>query len=123
MSLKTRLGNLGNILEHDAKQLKILQFDSPILLNGDLPFIRHYSGDKNFVEIRCDYPDQDQENAMRNAIYRLQIEAEDAVRGGASQLILTDEYCDHENIRVPMILAGGRCIPIWLIANCVPLLL
>ena len=107
MSLKTRLGNLGNILEHDAKQLKILQFDSPILLNGDLPFIRHYSGDKNFVEIRCDYPDQDQENAMRNAIYRLQIEAEDAVRGGASQLILTDEYCDHENIRVPMILAVG----------------
>ena len=30
----------------------------------------------------ADYPDQDQENAMRNALYRIQSEAEDAVRGG-----------------------------------------
>ena len=52
MSLKTRLGNLGNILEHDSKQLEILQFDSPILLNGDFTFIRDYVGDQHIVEIR-----------------------------------------------------------------------
>ena len=35
MSLATRLGNLGNILEEDESQMSILQLDSPVLLNSD----------------------------------------------------------------------------------------
>jgi len=33
MSLKTRLGNLGNILDEDESQTRLLQLESPVLSN------------------------------------------------------------------------------------------
>ena len=35
MSLKTRLGNLGNVLDEDATQCDLLQLESPVLSNAE----------------------------------------------------------------------------------------
>ena len=35
MTLKTRLGNLGNILDEDESQCRVLQLESPVLSNAE----------------------------------------------------------------------------------------
>ena len=104
MSLVTRLGNLGNILAEDESQLEILQLDSPVLLNGEFEALRRYMGD-TAVEIDCTFRPADGEHALRDAIYRVQTRAEDAVREGCTHLILHDCDTDAECAPVPMILA------------------
>ena len=104
MSLVTRLGNLGNIMEEDESQLEILQLDSPVLLNGEFDALRRYMGE-TVVEIDCTFCPDDSENALRDAIYRVQTGAEDAVREGCTHLILHDLLTDADRAPVPMILA------------------
>ncbi|MEQ8604761.1 MAG: glutamate synthase large subunit [Marivibrio sp.] len=106
MSLTTRLGNLGNILEEDARQLAILQLPSPILLNGDYEAVRQHLGGAA-VQIDCTFDPTGGETAMRNQVYAIQRQAEDAVRGGAQHLFLTDEAVSPERAPIPMILAAG----------------
>ncbi len=106
MSLTTRLGNLGNILDEDESQLDILQLDSPVLLNGEFEALRRQMGE-GAVEIDCTFPVKGGEHALRDSLYRIQAEAEDAVRGGATHLILTDAKVDAERAAIPMILATG----------------
>ncbi|MBP5857960.1 glutamate synthase large subunit [Marivibrio halodurans] len=106
MSLTTRLGNLGNILEEDARQLAILQLPSPILLNGDFEAVRTHLGGAA-VEIDCTFEPAQGPNAMRQQVYAIQRQAEDAVRGGAQHLFLTDEAVSDGRAAIPMILAAG----------------
>ena len=42
MTLKTRLGNLGNILDEDESQCRLLQLDSPVLSNAEFEAMRAY---------------------------------------------------------------------------------
>jgi glutamate synthase (NADPH/NADH) large chain len=106
MSLTTRLGNLGNILEEDARQMAILQLPSPVLLNGDYEAVRQHLGGAA-VEIDCTFDPSLGTNAMRQQVYAIQGQAEDAVRGGAQHLFLTDENVTDGRAGIPMILAGG----------------
>ncbi len=106
MSLKTRLGNLGNILGEDESQTKLLQLDSPVLSNASFAAMRKYMGD-TAVEIDCTFRPGRSENALRRAIYKIQRVAEDAVRGGAAHLILSDKRVNDERAPIPMILATG----------------
>ncbi|MEK9647415.1 MAG: glutamate synthase central domain-containing protein, partial [Alphaproteobacteria bacterium] len=106
MSLKTRLGNLGNILDEDESQTKLLQLDSPVLSNASFAAMRKYMGD-TAVEIDCTFRPGRSENALRRAIYKIQRVAEDAVRGGAAHLILSDKHVNDERAPIPMILATG----------------
>ena len=105
MSLRTRLGNLGNILDQDASQLEILELDSPSLSNADYRRVRAFLGD-SAVDLDCTF---DAANAgpmaLRDAIYRIQQEAEDAVRGGAMHVVLSDEAIGGDRAAIPMILA------------------
>ena len=104
MSLKTRLGNLGNILAEDESQTRLLQLDSPVLSNAGFAAMRNYMGD-SAVELDCTFRPEKGENALRRAIYKLQRIAEDAVRGGAAHLILSDRNIGTERAAMPMILA------------------
>ena len=104
MSLKTRLGNLGNILDEDDSQTKFLQLESPILSNAGVAAMRDYMGD-NAVELDCTFRPEKGEHALRRAFYKLQRVAENAVRGGAAQLILSDKNSGPERAAMPMILA------------------
>ena len=46
MSLKTRLGNLGNIADADAEQLNLVLLESPVLLNHELNSLKITLGKK-----------------------------------------------------------------------------
>ncbi len=106
MSLKTRLGNLGNILDEDESQCRLLQLDSPVLTNAEFEAMRAFMAE-SAAEIDCGFDPAAGPEALREAIARCQREAEDAVRGGCVHIILTDKAADRNRTGIPMILAAG----------------
>ncbi|HJT08530.1 MAG TPA: glutamate synthase large subunit, partial [Stellaceae bacterium] len=106
MTLRTRLGNLGNILDEDQSQCRLLQLDTPVLSNAEFAAMRDYMG-ATAVEIDCTVPASGGDGALREAIRRIQHEAEDAVRGGCTHVILSDAAVSAERAAMPMILATG----------------
>ena len=88
MSLKTRFGNLGNILDFDTlTKENIYVLNSPILSNSQFNKFINYFG-KNSLLIDCTFSDDEN---LTLAIKRIQKEAEIAVRQGVSQIILSDK--------------------------------
>ena len=106
MSLKTRLGNLGNILDEDESQCDLLQLESPVLSTAEFEAMRAYMGD-TAAEIDCTFDPEGGEHALRDAILRIRREAEDAVRGGCTHLVLSDRLMGPDRAAIPMILAAG----------------
>jgi glutamate synthase (NADPH/NADH) large chain len=106
MSLKTRLGNLGNILDEDESQCEMLQIDSPVLSTGEFLAMRAYMG-HTAAEIDATFDPEGGETALSDALQRLRREAEDAVRGGCTHVILSDEKMGPGRAPIPMILAAG----------------
>ena len=106
MSLKTRLGNLGNILDEDESQCRLLQLDSPVLTTAEFRAMRAYMAD-TAAEIDATFPVDGGPDALKDALRRIRQEAEDAVRGGANHVILTDEAMGPARAAIPMILATG----------------
>ena len=107
MSLRTRLGNLGNILDEDETQCDLLQLESPVLSTAEYQAMVAHMGDTAAViDCTCDVR-QAGPNALREALNRVCREAEDAVRGGATHVILTDEAAGPDRVAMPMILATG----------------
>ncbi|SMH54900.1 glutamate synthase large subunit [Azospirillum agricola] len=106
MSLKTRLGNLGNILDEDESQTRLLQLDSPVLTTAEFRAMRGYMGD-TLAEIDATFPVDGGPDALRDALRRIRVETEDAVRGGASHVVLTDEAMGSARAAIPAILATG----------------
>jgi glutamate synthase (NADPH/NADH) large chain len=106
MSLKTRLGNLKNVLEEDASQTKLLLLESPVLTNGAFAGFRQYVGDESAV-IDCTFSINDGDDSLRRGLQRINRDAEDAVRRGAVHLILTDAAIGEDRAPMPMILATG----------------
>ncbi len=106
MSLKTRLGNLGNILDEDESQCDLLQLESPVLTTAEYDAMRKRMG-KDAAEVDCTFDIKAGANALRDALYRIQAEAETAVRGGCKHVILSDTGVNAERAAIPMILATG----------------
>ncbi|MDW8397611.1 MAG: glutamate synthase large subunit [Acetobacteraceae bacterium] len=106
MTLKTRLGNLGNILDEDPTQCDMLMLDSPVLSNAEFAAMREYMGESVRV-VDCTFPAQEGEAGLRRAIERIRREAEEGVRSGCAHVILTDEAQGQERAAIPMILAVG----------------
>ena len=110
MSLKTRFGNLKNVLDQDSSQTEILVLDSPFVGNAQWEELkRNFNAD--LVEIDCTF-----ERGGRNlteGLERIRAEAEDAVRSGAGHLVLTDENLSGDRVAMPMILATSA-IHSWL---------
>ncbi|GAB0119208.1 glutamate synthase large subunit [Acidisoma sp. 7E03] len=106
MSIKTRLGNLGNVLEEGEHQFDILQLDSPILSTGEFLAMREKMG-ASVTAIDATFPVEQGEAGLRRGIDRIRQEAEEAVRAGAAHLILSDEAMGPGRVAIPMILATG----------------
>ncbi len=106
MSLKTRLGNLGNILEEDESQCRLLQLESPVLTNSEFEAMRAYMAD-TVAEIDCTFDPKGGDMALRQALFRVQREAEDAVRGGCEHIVVSDMAQGPDKAALPMILATG----------------
>jgi glutamate synthase (NADPH/NADH) large chain len=106
MSLKTRLGNLGNVLDEDSDQCDLLQLDSPVLSTAEFEAMRRTMGDAA-CQIDCTFKVANGEDGLRRGIARIRREAEEGVRAGCTHVILTDEAMSPERAPIPMILATG----------------
>ncbi|MGH1454827.1 MAG: glutamate synthase large subunit [Paracoccaceae bacterium] len=104
MSLKTRFGNLKNVLDESGAQTQILVMDSPFVGNAQWDEVtKHFNAD--MVEIDCTFPEGAGADALRKNLERIRAEAEDAVRSGAGHLVLTDHHQGASKVAMPMILA------------------
>ena len=104
MSLKTRFGNLGNILDFENfTKENIYVLDSPILTNSQLKKFKNIFSKKVRI-IDCTF---DLKETLRQRLEQLKEEAEIAVREGTSHLVLSDKNLSENRAIVPMILAVG----------------
>jgi glutamate synthase (NADPH/NADH) large chain len=106
MSLKTRFGNLANILDTDEQQQDVLVLDSPVLSGKDWATLKAHFG-AHAAEIDCTFPVDGGPDALRAAIGRIRQEAEKAVREGKTELFLTDEHIGPERVAIAMVLAAA----------------
>ncbi|WP_299026444.1 glutamate synthase large subunit [uncultured Sulfitobacter sp.] len=102
MSLKTRFGNLKNVLDEDSSQTEILVLDSPFVGNAQWDELtKHFNAD--LVTLDCTF--KAGAGNLNAELMRIRAEAEDAVRSGAGHIVLTDQTSDATKIAMPMILA------------------
>ncbi|AML51081.1 glutamate synthase large subunit [Falsihalocynthiibacter arcticus] len=104
MSLKTRFGNLKNVLDEDSSQTEILVLDSPFLGNAQFDGLIEHLG-KDVVVIDCTFPVNAGANALSAGLTRIRAEAEDAVRSGGAHIVLSDMAQGEARVAMPMILA------------------
>ena len=104
MSLKTRFGNLKNVLDESSAQTEILVVDSPFVGNAQFEaLLTHFNAP--CVQIDCTFPAAGGAGALRKGLERIRSEAEDAVRSGAGHIVLSDMACGADKVAMPMILA------------------
>ncbi|GHA47521.1 glutamate synthase [Amylibacter ulvae] len=113
MSLRTRFGNLGNVLDESNEQTEILTLSSPFVSNARFAAMVEQFG-KAVTTIDCTFDGSD-ERGLRIAVDRIRASAEEAVRSGAGQIILTDKAQDENKVAMPMILATSA-VHSWLTA-------
>ncbi len=112
MSLKTRFGNLKNVLDESSAQTEILLLETPFVANGEFVAMMKMFGEAA-TRIDCTFPKGAGPDALGEALSRIRNEAEDAVRSGAGHLVLTDENIGADQIGLPMILATSA-VHSWL---------
>ncbi len=102
MSLKTRFGNLKNVLDEDSSQTEIIVLESPFVGNAQWDtLVEHFNAP--MAEIDCTFAPG--RGALSAALARIRSEAEEAVRSGAGHIVLTDQYSSADKVAMPMILA------------------
>ena len=102
MSLKTRFGNLKNVLDEDSSQTEILVLDSPFVGNAQFEeLMSHFNADT--VTLDCTF--EPGSGNLNTELMRIRAEAEDAVRSGAGHIVLTDQMSGEAKVAMPMILA------------------
>ena len=102
MSLKTRFGNLRDVLDSNSYQESVFVMDSPVVTNSIFNKMLKF-GKEELVIIDCSFSTN--ENALKENIRRIQGEAEEAVLSGKQHIVLTDKYTDETRVSIPMILA------------------
>ncbi|MBM9593794.1 glutamate synthase large subunit [Roseitranquillus sediminis] len=109
MSLKTRFGNLKNVLDESSAQTEILVLDSPFVGNAQFDELcRAFNAP--MVEIDCTFATG---GKLGEGLQRIRAEAEDAVRSGAGHIVLTDQHQGEAKVPMPMILATSA-VHSWL---------
>ena len=104
MSLKTRFGNLGNILDFDnLTEENIYVLDSPILTNSQFKKFKKFFS-KKIKEIDCTF---NINSSLKDRIEEIREEAETSVREGSTCLILSDKNIANEKASIPSILVVG----------------
>ncbi|MGK7651033.1 glutamate synthase large subunit [Roseovarius sp. B08] len=102
MSLKTRFGNLKNVLDESSAQTEIMVLESPFVGNAQWQAMLGCLN-AEVCEIDCTF--EAGTGALRNGLERIRAEAEDAVRSGSGHIVLTDQGVSETRVGMPMILA------------------
>ena len=104
MSLKTRFGNTGNILDFEnLTEENIYVLDSPVLSNSQFDKFTDFFK-KSIRVLDCTF---NIENGLKKRLNELRFEAEIAVREGGKHLILSDKGINEKMASIPMALAIG----------------
>jgi glutamate synthase (NADPH/NADH) large chain len=106
MSLKTRFGNLANILDTGVRQDRVLVLESPVLTGADWAKLKAYFGSQT-AEIDCTFPAGGGPDALRTAIQRIRNQAEQAVREGKSEIFLSDRAIGPDKVAIAGVLAAA----------------
>ncbi len=104
MSLKTRFGNLGNILDFDnLTEENIYVLDSPILTNSQFKKFKKFFSKKTKI-IDCTF---EISSSLKERIEEIREEAETSVREGSTCLIISDKNISNQRASIPSILIVG----------------
>ena len=104
MSLKTRFGNTGNILDFEnLTEDNIYVLESPILSNSQFKKFSDFFK-KNIKVLDCTF---NINGSLKKRLDELRLEAEAAVREGGKHLILTDKKINEKKCSIPMALTIG----------------
>ena len=104
MSLRTRIGNLSNILDEDQSQCDHLQLSSPVLSINQFKTMRQYmKDDVKIIDTTMDI--NVNSYSFKSELDRINKESEEAVRSGYVHIILTDKGLSKHRVALPMILA------------------
>jgi glutamate synthase (NADPH/NADH) large chain len=106
MSLKTRFGNLSNILDTGARKDGVLVLESPVLTGADWARLKAFFGNA-VAEIDCTFDAGGTPDTLRHAIARIRTQAEQAVREGKSELFLTDMRTSEDRVAIAGVLAAA----------------
>jgi glutamate synthase (NADPH/NADH) large chain len=106
MTLTTRFGNTGNILDMQRPHSPHMLLKSPLLLSAHYDALLHYLG-HHAVLLDSTYPVSDDSDALKLALKGLQHQAEKALAEGRTSFILSDAKAGPECMAVPMVLAIG----------------
>ncbi|MEZ0494914.1 glutamate synthase large subunit [Sphingomonas sp. IW22] len=106
MSLKTRFGNLANILDVEAAKGRVLVLESPVLVGAEWARLKTYFGGQA-AELDTTFAAGSGQEGLRAAITQLRAQAEQAVREGRTELFLTDERVDEDRVAIPGVLAAA----------------
>ena len=113
MGLKTRFRNLHNILAEAGKQTKeMLVLESPVMTTGMYERFVKFVGQKKVRIIDCTFNPNDARakpggRTLKTLLARIKQEAEDAVRDGIENIVLSDEFTDENKTAAPIILCVG----------------
>ncbi len=105
-SLFTYLGREGNLLDERPEAARLIKLKQPILSNADLERLRQMRS-KAFgaVTLPMLFEAKQGESALEQAVQTLCARAADAVRTGATILILSDRGVSAEQAPIPSLLA------------------
>ncbi|MEG3177247.1 glutamate synthase large subunit [Sphingomonas sp. RB3P16] len=106
MSLKTRFGNLANILDTEDRRDGVLVLESPVLDGAAWAKLKAHFGSQA-AEIDCTFEAGGGPETLRAAIARIRAEAVTAVRQGHSELFLTDRNIGPDRIGIAGVLAAA----------------
>ncbi|RUN77858.1 glutamate synthase large subunit [Sphingomonas sp. TF3] len=106
MSLKTRFGNLANILDTEDRRDGVLVLQSPVLDGTTWAQLKTHFG-AQAAEIDCTFEAGGGPETLRAAIARIRAEAVTAVRQGKSELFLTDMAIGPDRIGIAGVLAAA----------------
>ncbi|HEY3900406.1 MAG TPA: glutamate synthase large subunit [Chthoniobacter sp.] len=108
MSLNVNLGWRRNLLAETPEHCRLIQAESPVLLEHELAALRNLAEKHHpATTINATWPLSEGEEGLEKAVARICQEAEAAVLTGSRILILSDRTVDHNNVPVPMLLATG----------------
>lgn len=105
-SLITYVGREGNVLEENPDHCRLIRLESPVLSNKDLERLRHVNvPGMKAVTLSMLFDVDEGESGLNTALDRLRAQAQNAVLGGATVLILSDRGVDRKHAPIPSLLA------------------
>jgi glutamate synthase domain-containing protein 2/glutamate synthase domain-containing protein 1/glutamate synthase domain-containing protein 3 len=105
-SLFTYLGREGNLLDESPKHAHLIKLKQPILSNADLEKLRQVAvGDLHAVTLPMLFNVAEGEDGLKRSLEELMSNAAQAVKDGASIVVLSDRGVDQNLAPIPSLLA------------------